>query len=390
LRVHFLRTTSTARLLALMLGMVVAAAATAAIALAATSGGGAKPPPKPLAQALHDALSAPKVDGVTARVKFTNHLIDSSAVVGSTPLVSGASGRLWASSDGRLRIELQSTGGDAQVVLNRSGFQVYDGSSNTAYRGDLSQLKARGEPKTHSGPPSLADVRKSIDKAKQHAAVSSATPTTVAGRPAYEVRVTPQNGGEVSAAALAWDALRGVPLEIAVYARGNSSPVLELRASSISYGPVPASVFAISPPSGAHVVDLTPRGAPGSGGGGRHGEVSGLAAVQKAVPFQLSAPGQLAGKAREDVKLIGDGALITYGQGLDGIAVIETGAASQPQQAPRSENGLRLPSVSINGSSGQELPTALGTAVRFTRGGMEYTVLGSQPSATVIAAARAL
>src|SRR4051794_13932597 len=118
-----------------MLGMVVAAAATAAIALAATSGGGGKPPPKPLVQAVHDALSAPKVDGVTARVKFTNHLIDSSAVVGSTPLVSGASGRLWASSDGRLRIELQSTGGDAQVVLNRSGFLVYDGSSNTAYRG---------------------------------------------------------------------------------------------------------------------------------------------------------------------------------------------------------------------------------------------------------------
>jgi hypothetical protein len=46
--------------------------------------------------------------------------------------------------------------------------------------------------------------------------------------------------------------------------------------------------------------------------------------------------------------------------------------------------------VSINGVTGQELPTALGTMVRFTRGGVDYTVLGAQPASTVIAAARAL
>jgi hypothetical protein len=46
--------------------------------------------------------------------------------------------------------------------------------------------------------------------------------------------------------------------------------------------------------------------------------------------------------------------------------------------------------VSINGSTGQELPTALGTVVRFTRGGVDYTLLASQPEATVVAAARAL
>src|SRR5438067_13009821 len=82
-RMRFLRTTSTARLVALVLGAAVVAAGTAAIALAATGGGGQKPPPAPLAKAVRDALTAPKVDGVTARIKFTNHLIDSSAVTGS-------------------------------------------------------------------------------------------------------------------------------------------------------------------------------------------------------------------------------------------------------------------------------------------------------------------
>src|SRR5205085_10989934 len=97
---RFLRTTSTARLLALVIGVAVVAAATAAIALAATSGSGQKPPPKPLAQAVHDALTAPQVDGVTARVKFTNHLSHSSATEGTTTPISGASGRRWASSAG--------------------------------------------------------------------------------------------------------------------------------------------------------------------------------------------------------------------------------------------------------------------------------------------------
>jgi outer membrane lipoprotein-sorting protein len=382
---RFLRTTSTARLLALVLGVAATAAATAAIALAATSGGGQKPPPEPLAKAVHDALTAPKVQGVTARVKFTNHLIDSSAVTGSTPLISGATGRLWASSDGRVRIELQSTGGDVQLTSDGKSFLVYDGSSNTAYTGQIPQSHAQD--KKGSGPPSIASIQKSIDNAKEHASVSGAIPTVVGGQSAYEVRVSPQHGGLLSSAQIAWDAIRGVPLKVALYARGDSSPVLSLSVQNISFGQVSASTFAISPPQGAHVVDLTPHGS--GGGGSTHNDVSGPAAVQKALPFTLSAPGQLAGKNRQEVKLIGsDSALVTYGQGLDGLAVIETKAGGAQQSSPAP--GLALPTVSINGTSGQELPTALGTVVRFTRGGVEYTVLGSQPADTVIAAARAL
>jgi outer membrane lipoprotein-sorting protein len=366
---RFLRTTSTARLLALVLGVAVLAAGTAAIALAATSGSGRKPPPKPLAEAVHDALTAPQVDGVTARIKFTNHLVDSSVDVGQTPLLSGASGRLWASSDGKLRIELQSTSGDVQVVSDGKSFLVYDGSSNTAYTGDVPQHQ--GPPQKDHGPPSLAEIEKGITQARQHATVSGAIPTTVAGQSAYEVRVTPQHGGLVSDARLAWDAARGVPLRIALYARGNGTPVLALTATSVSFGKVAASTFAISPPKGARVVELTAK-----------------TQTMQPLSFTPSAPATLAGMPRQQVKHLGsDGVLVTYGQGLDGLAVIEKktdGGQQQPLQ------GLSLPTVSINGVSGQELPTALGTAVRFERGGVEYTVLGSKPAAAVIAAARAL
>jgi outer membrane lipoprotein-sorting protein len=367
LRVRFLRTTSTARLLALVLGVVAVATATAAIALATTSSNGHKPPPKPLAQAVHDALTAPQVDGVTARIKFTNHLVDPGVDIGTTPLLSGATGRLWASSDGRLRIELQSTSGDVQVVSDGKSFLVYDGSSNTAYTGDVPQHKH----KHTASAPSLRQIQKGIADARHHATVSGAIPTTVAGQSAYEVRVTPQHRGLLSGARLAWDAVHGVPLRIAVYARGNGTPVLALSATSISFGKVPASVFAISPPKGAHVVDLTPKNQ-----------------TTQRLSFTPSAPATLAGMRRQQVKPLGsDGVLVTYGQGLDGLAVIERKVDGRQQQLGGS---LPLPTVSINGTSGQELPTALGTVVRFTRGSVEYTVLGSHPAATVLAAARAI
>ena len=86
------------------------------------------------------------------------------------------------------------------------------------------------------------------------------------------------------------------------------------------------------------------------------------------------------------------GALVTYGQGLGGIAVIERPADSgQSSSASSGDHGqLTLPKVSVNGAQGEELDTALGTMIRFQRNGVEYTVIASAPPATVQTAARAL
>ncbi len=46
--------------------------------------------------------------------------------------------------------------------------------------------------------------------------------------------------------------------------------------------------------------------------------------------------------------------------------------------------------MSINGATGQELSTPLGTVLTFTRGGVSYTVLGSVPATAAELAARAL
>src|SRR5512135_3066548 len=119
-----------------LLRTVSAIAAGAAIAVAA-AGTGPVPPQKPLAQAVHDALAAPQVTGISARISFTNHLIDSTDIQGADPILTGATGRLWLSSDHRLRLELQADNGDAQVLVNNGSFWLYDPSSNTVYEGTL-------------------------------------------------------------------------------------------------------------------------------------------------------------------------------------------------------------------------------------------------------------
>src|SRR3954447_8714666 len=159
---RFLRTISTRRLIALCLSMVAIAVGGTAIAIAA---GGARPtpPPKPLARAVHDGLTAPPGQGITARVKFTNHLIDTSGIEGANPLLSGATGRLWLSPGHGLRLELQSENGDAQIVGNERGFFVYDGTSNTVYEGKAPRGHHR---ERRHRVPSVARIQRGLDHAR--------------------------------------------------------------------------------------------------------------------------------------------------------------------------------------------------------------------------------
>jgi outer membrane lipoprotein-sorting protein len=403
--IALLRRISTRQLLVLCAAVLGLAVGGTALALAAT-GGGSTPPPKALPVAIHDALTAPKVDGISARIRFTNHLITNSDLQGGSPILSGASGRLWVSSDGHLRLELQADAGsggatsDTQVLSDRHRVTVYDSGTNTVYKADLPAGDRKDSGSTAGDqPPSVARIEKGLSRLMEHATVSGAQPSDVAGQPAYTVRIGPkQDGGLVGGAELAWDAVHGTPLRVAVYAKGDSSPVIELKVTDISYSGVSQSVFDVTPPAGAKVTDLTPHGAGGTEQRGEQADsppVTGLAQVQRAVSFPIAAPDSLAGVSRTEVRLIQSGekpaALVTYGTGLGGIAVIEHPADSTTSSsASGDESQLSLPKVSINGAQGQELDTPLGTLIDFQRSGVDYTVIGSVVPATAQAAAQGL
>lgn len=384
----FLRTAPTRRLLGVILGVIVVAAAGTTIALAAI-GNGPVPRREPLAQAIHQGLSAAAPTGIYARIKFTDNLVGSSEIQGSDPLLTGGSGRLWVTGD-RLRLEVQGSNGDAQVVVNGSSFWAYDPAANTVFKGTLPKVPKRtARDQTEPGIPSLAQIQSALNRLARHLNISGAVPGDVAGQPAYSVKVSPkQNDSLLGAVQLAWDAVRGVPLQIALYARGDPTPVLALTATDISFGRQSPSVFAISPPAGAKVVKL------GSSG---HAPTTPTTVAHK-LAFPLDAPSTLAGRSRQSVHMLDfaghSAALVIYGHGLGAVVVLEqAGARSSQIQLAAGGDGaprLSLPTVSIHGSPAQQLVTAIGTVVRFTRSGVTYTVLGSVTAATADAAARGL
>lgn len=389
----------------------------AGVAVGASLGGGPKPAPQPLAGALHDALVAPPVPGVSARISLTNNLLTSSSVQGNSPLLSGASGRLWASSDGRVRLELQSDRGDVQIVYDGTTLSYLDSSSGTLYRVTLpphprASSASPAKPERHTVP-TVADIQSFLSHLMQHVSVSGAVPDDVAGRPAYRMTISPSHdGGLVGGAALWWDAVHGVPLRVAIYATGRTEPVFELGVTHISFGSVSPSVFAlhtsgkvveIKTPAATHArARATTHARRAAGRHSRPRVATGAAAAQAQLPFKLSAPATLDGRPQSQVRSLQwnghAAALISYGQGLGGLYVIERTAdggssnhAASGSAPPLGHNGApALPSISINGSPGSELVTALGTIVQFQRGAVAYLVAGSVPANDVVSAARGL
>lgn len=315
------------------------------------------PPAERLDRAVLAAARAPSVPGISARIEFVNELVPSGAgAPGSrrSPLLSGATGRLWLAGD-RLRLELQSDRGDAQVVSDGRRVSIYDATGNVLYR--LERALADGE-RRPPATPTLAQVRGGIDRLARAWELSGARTGTRAGHPSYTLRLEPKGGGLLGAAELAWDAERGVPLRAALYARGRPAPVLALQATRIYYGPIDPSVLTPSPPAGARIVQAGPP-------------------ERRTGDFAPTAPAGLVGMRRRDVRRVSldgrDGVLTSYGPRFGGLVVLERRAEPGTERAPN-----------------RALGTPLGTIVGFERAGVTYTVAGTVAPATARAAASAL
>jgi len=367
--VNILRRLPLSRLL--LLSGLVLVIGISATALASALDSGPTPPARPLAVAVHDSLAAPSVEGVRATVQLTDHLLEGASLasgggeagqLAASPLLSGASGRLWIAKDGRVRLELQAEKGDTQILYDGHQLSLYDAATNTLYRYTIpapqggSPAPGSGAGADHHEVPTVAKIEEAISHLSEHATVSGATPTDIAGQPAYTVRISPNEAGSLfGGAELSWDAVHGVPLRAAVYSSTSASPVLELAASEVSYGPVDSSVFNLTTPSDAKVTEVK---SPSSG---------------------PAAPASPSSETSDHPHVS------TRGHGITSVGVIESTNAKSSLKLPES-----LQKVKVNGATASELPTALGTLLSFERSGVHYLLVGSVTPAAIEAVARGL
>jgi hypothetical protein len=97
-----------------------------------------------------------------------------------------------------------------------------------------------------------------LQQVARFATVEVAGQTKVAGRDAYQLRMTPVATdtalGYVEAAV---DGETMLPLQLDVYARGGTTPVLRFGFTSVSYDAIDPATFTFTPPEGAEVTTKT-------------------------------------------------------------------------------------------------------------------------------------
>jgi outer membrane lipoprotein-sorting protein len=245
-------------------------------------------PARSAAQLLVDVQTA-RLDGMSGTVVTRADLgLPALPSFGASPaaglsLTSMLSGthtlRVWYSGPKQARVALLGTLGETDLITNGTDLWTWDSQANKATHTTLPNLSsARGgsdaTPGTSTPSPdeSLATLTPLELANKALAAIDPTTVVTtqgtasIAGRDAYELVLSPRDTTSlIGSVRVAIDATVHVPLRVQVYARGASSPALEVAFTQISFARPDASEFTFNPPLGATVTEgsgkLTPAGA---------------------------------------------------------------------------------------------------------------------------------
>jgi outer membrane lipoprotein-sorting protein len=218
---------------------------------------------------------------------------------GSADLSSLASGthtlKVWYANPKQARIALQGSGGETDVITNGTDLWTWSSAANTATHATLPAgglmgmlghgMLAGGLPGAlgTSLPTALpTDMPTGLPTALPTDLIgagglnpdavaklvlsflSSSTDVTtnnnasVAGRPAYELALTPKDTSSlIGSVVIDIDAEQHIPLRFAVLTRAGGTPAIEVAFSDISFSRPDPAQFTFNPPPGASVKDAT-------------------------------------------------------------------------------------------------------------------------------------
>jgi outer membrane lipoprotein-sorting protein len=162
--------------------------------------------------------------------------------------------KVWRSPDG-VRVAHLLDLGEQDVIANARDAWFWDSSSMSAVHlaipASASEIMAMRSP---SDADFLSIARRAIAALGPFADVSVEGTAVVAGRPSYELVLTPRSAltliGRVTVAV---DAQTRLPLQLQVFPRGSDVAAIEGGFTSVSTDPIDPSMFSFAPPPGAAV-----------------------------------------------------------------------------------------------------------------------------------------
>ncbi len=241
---------------------VIAPALVAGVAIAVPLSASASPDlaPKSAAQILALVARSESISGFTGTVSETADLGlpeltlpsagGGSSATGGLDLLTGThTAKVYAAGNAKSRVQLLDSRGERDVYRNGSTVWVWDSSDTTAEK-----LAARQPTTTQQVADPTALAREALAKIDGSTAVTTDANITVAGRDAYGLVLTPKTDATlVGHIDIAVDAVTGLPLKVAVFARGASGPALDVEFTDLTLGAPSSSVFEFTPPAGATV-----------------------------------------------------------------------------------------------------------------------------------------
>ena len=172
--------------------------------------------------------------------------------------------KVWYADPTHIRLAEPMTMSETDVIRNGSQGWVWQSSSNAVTRmrwaareGQAARPQAALPSQLPLTPQQAAS--QALKAVGPSTRVSVQRNVTVAGRPAYQLVLSPKAGGSlIGRVAIAIDATKNVPLRVQVFARDAASPAFQVGYTSISFVKPAAANFNFAPPAGAKVKMVSP------------------------------------------------------------------------------------------------------------------------------------
>lgn len=178
------------------------------------------------------------------------------ATAGALELLTGShSARVFVGGADTQRVQVLDSLAERDAVRNGDTVWLYDSKAKEAVHltSDVTSTPPAGAALT----PSEAAERL-LAAVEPSTTVEVVETARVAGRAAYQLRLTPTDEGTlVGSVTLSVDAETGLPLEASITAKGQDSAAFSVAFSSIDYSAPDALLFDFTPPVGTDVTEKT-------------------------------------------------------------------------------------------------------------------------------------